>query len=265
VRAAGGSERLPHSVSGLLGFALNAWLANAPLFIALALGVFAAYSLVEYIIPAAAPDTHQGELKLVALSYAGLFADALVIAAVAVGVAACAAGAPAPPRTLVGVAIERWLPVIAVSLLADAITQITSPFGGLHATAVPRAALYVTALPTWILWGILSLSGPFVALGTNRGVLSVIVGFGRAFAVSLQRENLVPLCVLAVVNVLPAVLGIVLKPYLEQHGVAHSIFWANAPVDAITIGPVSAIATAFALDFARRAGLLEEPKPPAGG
>jgi hypothetical protein len=265
VSAAGESERLPHSVGGLLGFALNAWLANAPLYIALAVGVFAAYSLVEYIVPAAGPQTPQGQFKLYVLIYTGLFADALVVAAVALGVAARAAGSPAPARTLIGAAIERWLPVIAVTFLAQTVSLLTAQFGGLSATDVPRAALYITAPLTWILWGILALTGPFVALGANRGAFSVLVGFGRAFAVSLQRGNVLRLCVLAIAVVLPTVAETVLQLWLEQHRVTRSIFWANAPVDAITIGPVTAIATAFALDFARRAGLLEEPKPPAGG
>ncbi|MBV8642316.1 MAG: hypothetical protein JO225_00180, partial [Candidatus Eremiobacteraeota bacterium] len=32
----------------------------------------------------------------------------------------------------------------------------------------------------------------------------------------------------------------------------HEAFWGNAPLDALTAGPLAAILTAFALDFARR-------------
>ena len=266
MNAADESDRLPHSVGGLLGFALNAWFANAPLYIALAIGVFAAYSLVEYLIPSARPNTPLGEFKLYVLLYTGLFADALVVAAVALGVAARAAGMPAPPATLAGAAIERWLPVIGVTFLAQTVALLTSPLAGFtQVKGVPPGVLYATAPLIWILWGILTLTGPFVALGANRGVFSVLIGFGRAFAVSLDRRNVLRLCVLGAVVILPTVLQLVVERMLEQRHVTHAIFWSEEPVDAITIGPVTAIATAFALDFARRAGMLEEPKPPAGG
>jgi hypothetical protein len=152
-----------------------------------------------------------------------------------------------------------------VSLLSFSIAFVTSELSGLGTTSAPRALIYVTAPLIWILWGILAMTGPFVALGANRGAFSVVVGFGRAFAVSLHRDNLVRLCVLAVVVVLPTALQSVLLNALTQQHVPRALYWANAPIDALTTGPVTAIATAFALDFARRAGLLEEPKPPAGG
>ncbi|MBV8299306.1 MAG: hypothetical protein JO083_07170 [Candidatus Eremiobacteraeota bacterium] len=266
MNAADESERLPHSVGGLLGFALSAWFANAPLYIALAIGVFAAYSVVEYLVPSARPQTPLGDFKLYVLLYTGLFADSLVVAAVAIGVAARAAGAPASPATLAGAAVERWLPVIAVTFLAQTVALLTSPLAGFtQVTGMPRGVLYVTAPLTWILWGILTLTGPFVALGANRGLFSVIIGFGRAFAVSLDRRNVLRLCILGAVAVLPIVLQTALQNFLVQRHVRHAIFWGNEPVDAITIGPLTAVATAFALDFARRAGLLEKPQPPASG
>ena len=264
--AAEESERLPHSIGGLLGFALSAWLANAPLYVALATGVFAAYALVEYLIPLAGATTPLGVFKLYLLLFTGLFADALVIAAVALGVAARAAGTPAPPARLAGAAVERWLPVIAVTFLAQTVVLLTSPLAGFaQANDVPRIVLYVAAPLTWILWGILTLTGPFVALGANSGVFSVLVGFGRAFAVSLDRRNVLRSCLLAGILILPSVAELALQNALEQRHIPRATFWGNDLIDAITVGPVTAIATAFALDFARRAGLLDEPKPPAGG
>jgi hypothetical protein len=265
VSAAGESDRLPHSIRGLVGFALSAWFANAPLYLALALFVFAVWTIAEYALPLAKLDTPSGELKVWVLQYASIFADALVIAAVALGVAARAAGSAAPARRLAAVAFERWLPVIAVTLLTFTISFVTAEFSGLGTTPIPRPFIYVTAALTWILWGILAVAGPLVALSTTRGAFSVFIGFGRAFAVSLQRDNFVRLCVLGVVVVLPMVLQTALFNALTQQHVPRGFYWANAPVDAVTIGPVSAIVTAFALDFARRAGLLEEPKPPENG
>ena len=245
-------EHLPRSVGGLLGFALSAWAANARLYLALALGVIAAYTIAEFAITPAAASTPLGEFKVYVLQYTGLFADALVVAAVALGVATCATGTSAPSGAIAAGAVERWLPVIAVTFLAQAIVALTSLFSGLTQPPEPRALVFLTAPVVWILWGILSLAGPFVALGSTRSPLAVMVGFARAFTVSLRRGNLLRLCVLAVVMVLPSVFETLLQNALMQGHVDRAIYWANAPIDALTVGPLTAIATAFALDFVRR-------------
>ncbi len=41
---------------------------------------------------------------------------------------------------------------------------------------------------------------------------------------------------------------------LTQHHVPRPFFWSDVPIDALTIGPLAAIQTAFALDFVRRMG-----------
>jgi hypothetical protein len=60
--------------------------------------------------------------------------------------------------------------------------------------------------------------------------------------------------VLAFATVVPTLLASVLFDIFTQRHVAHSAFWSNLPVDALTVAPVAAIQTAFVLDFARRAG-----------
>ena len=254
-------ERLPASIGGPLGFALRAFAANAPLYLALQAGVFAAYSLVEWIVPAAALATPQGQFKQYVLLYTGLFADALVIAAVAVGVAAYAAGARASGRALAGIAIDRWLAVIAVNFLAQSIVALTVSLSGLGPPAEPRALQYATAPFVWILWGILGLTAPFVALSADRRAFSVLTGFAQAFTASLRRANVLRLCVLAAVTVLPNVLQPIVENALIAHHVGRPIFWGEVPIDVLTVGPLAALQTAFALDFARRAGITEQPPP----
>lgn len=261
MNAAGEGERLPRSIGGLIGFALSSVAANVPLYAALALGVFAAYAIAEYAVPTAALTTPQGQFKLAVIQYTGLFADALVVAAVALGVASRAADAKTTPNALMAGAIERWLPVIAVSFLAQSVVTLTAAFSGLVQPPEPRALVVLTAPLVWILWAILGLTGPFVVLGSDRAVFLVVAGFGRAFTLSLQRPNLVRLCVLAVVTVLPNVLQTLLFNALLQAHVPRVFFWANAPIDALTIAAVAAIQTAFALDFARRAGAFDQPPP----
>ena len=245
-------EHLPGSIGGLIGFAVGAWAANARLYLALAFGVIVAYTIAELAIAPASESTPLGQFKVAVLQYTGLFADALVVAAVALGVATCAAGTSAPSRAIAAGAVERWLPVIAVTFLASAIVALTSQLSGLVQPPEPRALVFLTAPVVWILWGILSLTGPFVALGATRSPLAVIVGFVRAFTVSLRRGNLLRLCVLAVIMVLPGVFETLLQNALIQRHVDRAIYWANAPIDALTVGPLTAIATAFALDFVRR-------------
>ena len=257
--AAGERDRLPPSLGGLLGFALRAYAANATLFVALQLGVCAAYALAEWVVPAAAASTPQGQFKQYVLVYTGLFADALVVAAVALGVAAQSASAAVSPRVLTGAAIDRWLPVIAVSFLAQSIVQLTGPLSGLGPPSDPRILQYAAAPFVWILWGVLGMTGPFVALAADRRAFSVIAGFAHAFTTSLHRANVVRLCVLAIVTTLPMVLQTVALDALIAHHATRPIFWANVPIDVLTIGPIAAIQTAFALDFARRAGVAGEP------
>lgn len=261
MNGAGEGERLPQSIGGLIGFALRGWAANAPLFLTMQLGVFAAYSVAEIIVPAAAASSPQGQFKVYVLLFTGLFADALVVAAVAMGIAARSAGAVASARALTGVAIDRWLPVIAVTLLAQAVVDLTAVSSGFGPPAEPRALLYVTAPLVWIVWGILGLTGPLVALAPNRRVLSVLAGFVQAFTTSVHRENLLRLCVLAVITVLPVVLQVVTFHALAAAHAPRPIFWSEAPIDALFIGPLAAVQTAFALDFARRAGGGEQPPP----
>ncbi len=259
MNAADEDDRLPPSIGGLLGFALRAWAANAPLYLALQLGVFAAYSIAEAVVPAASPSSPQGQFKLYVLIYTGLFADALVVAAAAIGVAARGVAAHTSARVLMGAAIDRWLPVIAVSLVAQSLMFLTSGLSGFGPPTEPRMLQYVTAPFVWILWGILGLTGPFVALSAERRAFSIIAAFVHAFTTSLHRANLTRLGVLALITLLPSILQVVAYDALVAHHVVRSIFWANYPIDALTIGPISAIQTAFALDFARRSGVAGEP------
>jgi hypothetical protein len=246
--------RLPPSTGGLLWFALRAWAANAPLYLVLQLGVFAAYALAEWLVPAAALSTPQGQFKVYVLLFTGLFADAFVVAAVAMGVAARSADTAASARALLGVAVDRWLPVIAVSFLAQWLILLTNGLSGLGPPFEPRALQYAAAPLVWIFWGILGLTGPFVALSADRRPFSVISGFSHAFATSLRRGNLLRLCVLAILTIAPMVLQAVAFNMLAAHHAPRPIFWAEVPLDVVTVGPLAAIQTAFALDFARRAG-----------
>lgn len=252
---------LPSSIGGLIGFGLRSWAANAALYLALAAGVFAAYALAESVLPAVPMGTPQGQFKEFVLQYTGLFTDAFVTAAAALGVAARASGTVATPRMLTGAAVERWLPVIAVSFIAQAVMVFTAEFSGLQPVPGPHALLYLTAPLTWMLWGIVSLAGPFVALDPNRGGIAVVSGLGRAFTLSLRRPNLLRLAVISALSVVPIFAQVALQNALFLQHTPRAFFWADAPIDALTVAPLAALQAAFALDFLRRAGQLEQPPP----
>jgi hypothetical protein len=253
VNQADDAERIPRSIGGLIAFALRSWAAYAPLYLALTAGVFAAYAIAEYAVAPAGITTPQGQFKLYVLQYTGLFADALVVAAVALGVAARSGGANVPPREIMGAAIERWLPIIAVTFLVQTVVGLTIEFGGFVPAPEPHALVFVTAPLVWILWGVLGLAGPYVALGSDRAALLVVGGFGRAFTLALRRKNLLRLCALALISIVPNVAQALLQNAFVQHHVPRPIFWSSVPVDVLTVALLAAVQTAFALDFARRA------------
>ncbi|HEX3466830.1 MAG TPA: hypothetical protein VHT05_01890 [Candidatus Elarobacter sp.] len=258
MNAAAETTRIPPSLGGVIVFALRGWAANASFYAVLAAAVFLIDAVAEYVLPTAAESTPQGQFKLWVLAYTGLFANAFVIAAVALGVAARGIGSNLAPRTLAGAATERWLPVIAVSFLVQAVFVLTAQFSGLISPPEPLVVVSISAPIVWLLWGITGLAGPFVALAQSRTALTVLVGFGHAFTVSLRRDNFVRLCVLALITVVPLAVELWLENVLVERHVPRAYFWADIPLDVITLGPISAIQTAFALDFVRRLN----PTPP---
>ena len=255
--AADPEDRLPPSIGGLLRFAFAAYAERAPLYLLLALATFVAAAIAEYALPAWVASTPHGQFKIWVLIFVHVFADALVIAAVALGVAARAAGEPAGAGIIAGAAVERWLSVIIVTAIAQWYVFQTIFFSGFVQPPEPRALVFVTAPLTWMLWGVLGLIGPIVALTRDR--LGGLTGFARAFSLSLRRENLLRLALLSAITLVPSLLQTLAEKALVQHHVPRSFFLANVPIAALIVGPLAALQTTFALDFARRAGKLETP------
>jgi hypothetical protein len=251
---AGEDERLPPSAGGLVDFAVAAYAERAPLYLALALAVFLAEGAVEIAIPGAKLGTPRGDLKLIVLEYTSLFVDSYVIAAVALGVGMRAAGETVSSRRIAGTAAERWLPVLITNVLAQTVVDATYAFSGIGALPEPAALALLTAPLVWLLWGVLALAMPIAALSGERPVFAVVAGLTRAVAWSLRSYNLARLCLIAFVSVVPALLHAVALDVMLQRGTPLPIFWSTVPIDALTVGPLAALQTVFALDFARRAG-----------
>jgi hypothetical protein len=253
VNAGPKSERLPPSVSGLFDVAYAAYAGRIWLYLGLAAFVFVADCIVEVAIPAANLDTPAGELKVIALWYASIFADAYVVATVALGVAARVAGEEATPRRLTAAALARWLPVIATSVIVQAVVFFTNSLSGLGPLPDPPALVFVTAPLVWLVWGMLSLALPITALAEERPAFAVFAGLRRAIAFSMRRPNLSRLAIVSFVSIVPALLQDIAFGALVRYQIPRPFFWANFPIDALTVGPVAAVQTIFAIDMARRA------------
>jgi hypothetical protein len=244
-----GDERLPPSIGGLIDLAFVAYLERAPLYLGLALAVFVLCGIIEVAWPAGAQSS---EAKLIVLQYAQMFASAFVVAAIALGIATRVGGEPLVPRRLLAAAVERWLPVLGATIIVAFFVELTVPVSALGPLPDPPAIAFLTAPLTWLLWGALSFAGPLAALSSERPFPAILSGFGRALALSSQPANFGRLCVVASATIVPLLLEEVLFDYLSRHGVAHAAFWAGFPIDALALGPLTALQTIFALDFVRR-------------
>jgi len=244
VTEAGQGERLPSSVDGLLELAFAGYVQRIGLYLALAAGIFAVYVAIEF-----APFPPDGVAREAAYIAGSLVADALLVGAVAMGIAARIAGKPLTSRAVLGAATDRWLPVMGALTITNFFVSYTSDLGALG----PDRGPFMFAAPLfWLLWGAMALSGPVAALSSDPPALAIVTGFARAVAISLRLQNLARLCLVAFAAVVPLLLGEIVYDLMHQHGIGHALFWANAPIDALATGPLAALQTVFALDFARR-------------
>lgn len=253
-------NRLPASIGGLVDLAFATLAERASLYLLLSLAVFAVGMIVEGALPAAKGGTPQADLKLLVFNYSSVFVDALVIAAVALGVGTRVAGEMGSSRAITGAAVNRWLGVIGVSLIVQFVQISTGPLSAIGGLPDPPALAILTAPLIWVLWGALGLAAPIAALSADRPSLAILSSIVRAVAISFRTPNLVRLCVLAFVSILPTLMQVVALDQLTKHGVGRAFFWADVPIDALTLAIVAAIQTVFALDFARRLGRLETPR-----
>jgi hypothetical protein len=244
-----GDERLPPSIGGLIDLAFTAYLEGAPLYLGLALAVFVLCGIIEFAWTAGGP-AH--DVKVIVLGYAEMFGNAFVVAVIALGIATRIAGEPLARRRLLGASVERWLPVLGVSIIVEFLCEVTAPLSGLGELPDTPAILLATAPVVWLFWGALSMAGPLAALSGERPLQAIVTGIARAVALSLQPANFLRLCVVAFATIVPSLLQQVLFDAFARQGGAHAMFWAGFPIDALALGPTSALQTIFALDLVRR-------------
>ena len=241
---AGPGERLPRSIDGLFDIAYAGYVANIGLYLALAALIFAVYVGIEF-----APWPADGVAQSVAYYVAPLIVDGLLVAAVALGIGVRIGGKDVARGALLAAAFDRWLPVLGTLTLTNYFISYTIDLGALGDT---RGAWQLFAPLFWLAWGAMALSAPIAALSSDRPALAIFTSFARAIAVSLRVQNAGRLCLISFAAVLPLLLQRLILDTLQQHAVGHAFFWASAPIDALTTGPLAALQTVFALDFVRR-------------
>lgn len=243
----GQSRPLPSSVGALIDLSAAGYARRAPLYLFLAAAMVALCAIVQFAWPAPPQDV----TKAIVVQLLDLFTSAFVVSTVALGVGARVAGEERSMRALLGSAIERWIGVLGAMVIVQFLVQLTLPGGAIGPVDNPVLAI-ATAPITWLFWGAMSLAGPLAALSPDRPLLAIVTGFGRALLLSLHAANLGRLCLVAFASVVPLLLENVLFDILQHHGVANVDFWAAIPIDALSVGPLAALQSVFALDFARR-------------
>jgi hypothetical protein len=253
VNAANG-ERLPSTIGGMIDLAFVTYAARVALYLVLGAAIVAVLGAIEYLIPA--PDLQALALRDTILEWVDVLLLAYVVAVAALDVGGSVAGEPPPRALLLRGALARW-PRVALSLiLVQFIFDLTAAAGGFVG---PVDVLTIALAPfVWLFWGVISLGPPLAALSTDRGAAGAVLSLLRAIGFSLHAANLPRLALIALVSVVPSMLSIVLGDWGTQHHVPHAMFWGSIPIDALTVAPLTALQTTFALDFVRRS----PPSPP---
>jgi hypothetical protein len=233
-------ERLPTSVGGLCGTAAALYVRRFGLYGLLALAAFA----LQYAVDVALPHT------LGVVQALEVIVDAFVVAAVAIGVDRDLRGERPDTKTVLAAASLRW-GVVAIAgfiYFLAVYALVRNVFGS------PEETGYGFFIPLIVtLWGAIYLAQVVAAIEPAASRLQLpLLAVGKALAVSLRGRNLFRLATFSALLVIPTVLQAVLAGELE-HRTAQAAFWSEVPLDAITIGPLQALATIFYLDFVRRA------------
>ena len=211
-------------------------------------------ALIEFALPAHIDENLHGAL----LELPTVLCDAFIVSAVALGVGTQVAGEHLAPRTLLRGALYRWPAVVGASLFAQILSDYIAQAGGFGRLDDP--AWLAFAPVAWLVMGALGLAGPLAALSADRPLVAAFTGFGRALLLSLRVVNIVRLVVLSFATVVPFMLASMLFDELHRHGVAHGLFLAESPLDSLVVGPLAALQSIFALDFARRVGKIGTPR-----
>jgi hypothetical protein len=242
-------DRLPSTVDGLIAFAGGVMRSHWLLFFALSLFVFAA-EIVPWLLVRATSDMEM-DARSTIINFAGIFAQALPIGAVAIAANARATSSEAGWRITLGLALDRWLAVIGATM----IVQFLALLFAAPLLADPSMGLFALVLApiVCLLWGIISFAGPLAAMSSDRpGIAFLSAGF-RAIRFGLAPPNLGRTAYIGVLSISPILLAFIITTAKHASGTGQLYALLGAGLDALTTVPIAALASAVVLDFIRRA------------
>jgi len=237
----GNDKGLPASIAGLFGTALGFYARRLPFYAVLALLAIG----VQYVVDV---EVLQDFGLMLGLDFV---LQAFLAACVSIGVAFDLAGKEADWSRIMIAASLRWAVVTLMLVIGWLVQVLYAPYIGLPPDQTGYGLLF---LPFIMISGVVTLASVVGAIEPTQSRLRLpLVALGKALSVSAQFVNLGRLLVLSVLITLPLLAETWLNGYLQPHHIANLDFWSNIPLDAITLGPLQAIATVFYVDFLRRA------------
>ena len=242
-------EALPSTIDGLIDFAAALLRRNWLLFVALSVFVFLAEAAPWYFDRAAKTDSELDQRSLI-ISFCEFFAQSLPIAAVAVAATARAANRDADWRVTLGIAVDRWLPVIGATI----IVQFLALFVAAPLLAVSDIGLFALVLApiVCVAWGIIGFTGPLAAMSADGAGVAILTATFRAIRLGLSPRNIGRTAYVGVLSIAPSLLAFVIVT--ARHASENGLFYGelSAALDALTTVPLAALASAVVLDFIRR-------------
>ena len=257
----------PKGILGLLNQAMLAYVARLPLYLGLAALGFIAQSL-GLVLTLAADTTGNtlfgastqtriisGSLLILVVN---VVVDAYLTAAIARGTLDTIEGTTRTRSALIGAATVRW----GIVALVAAVATIVGLCSQRLLLGDPVESLYgLLILPTLVVWAALALAQVAAAVappaaGNRAATLAALGGFfialrGRNLTRSLAIGTLMLPQLIAQI-----VAGAALQPMIQAphmpYGAIVLDFLANVPIDAIAIGPFTAIVTTLLIDLRRR-------------
>jgi hypothetical protein len=230
----------PASITGLFGTAFTLYIRRFGLYATLAIAAFAVQLFVDLAVM---QDTGLAlGLNIVVGSF--------VAAAVSIGVAFDIARKDADWSTIFNAAALRWGVVVVVGLAGVLVQDLFLANVFLPPDQTGYGLLLV---PLIVLWGAVMMASVVAAIDPAKSRLTLPgVALAKGIVVSLQFANLGRLMLFSLIAALPLVAEVLLRQFLVTRGVPEVDFWAGIPIDAVSVGPLQALATVFYIDFLRR-------------
>ncbi|MGB8265115.1 MAG: hypothetical protein WCE44_02210 [Candidatus Velthaea sp.] len=232
--------RLPDSTGGLFELAFSSYGRRLPLYLGFAFIAFA----LQGICALASPKNEGVQLA------ANFVIDGFLCGLVTCGIIAdLRSREPRGARSILSDVLARWW---VLALVYVVVGVLFTPLL-VQLLAVGDPALLALAPVFVLFWGALSFATVVAAVDhTTNEALLPILSIGRSLQVALPFANLGRLALLSLAFLVPLLIQSILQDQLSLRHVRFAEFWAEIPIDVLTIGPLQAIATIFYLDFVRR-------------